>query len=235
MSPQSNHVVAALARLHQYVDSQPSPRETPPIAITVSRQAGSGGAEIARAVGERLGWQVYDGELLIRIAEEKGLSTRLVEHLDERCTNWLEEIAGSLSTRSSPTEWTYTKHLVEVLLSLGKIGHCVIVGRGANHVLRPDTTVRIRVVAPRNMRVARTEQQQGMTNADAERWVDKTDADRTRFVNTHFNKDPDDPLNHDLILNSGRYSIDDCAALIVQAAHLKEAQVKAATTSRATV
>jgi cytidylate kinase len=120
------------------------------------------------------------------------------------------------------------KHLLELLVSLGQIGHCVIVGRGASYVLPLKTTVRVRVVAPRPLRVAKTELRKGLSKTEAERWVDKTDADREHFVKNHFNQDPQDPLNYDLILNSGRYSTDECARLIVDATQMREAQLKAA-------
>jgi cytidylate kinase len=228
MSPGSDRVAAALALLSRYAKSHPVPKEAPPVSVAISRQAGSRGAEIAQAVGARLGWPVYDHELLTRIAQEKGLSARLLEHLDERCPGWLEEVIAGFSTRPSPTEGTYMKHLLELLVSLGHIGHCVIVGRGAGYVLPPATTVRVRVVAPRALRVAKTERRKGVSKAEAERWVDQTDADRLLFVKSHFNRDPFDPLNYDLILNSGQYGPDECARLIVEAARMREAQVKAA-------
>jgi cytidylate kinase len=227
MSPTSDRLVAALSLLARYAESHPATREAP-VSVTISRQAGSRGAEIAHAVGARLGWPVYDNELLRRIAEEKGLNMRLLERMDERCASWLEEVIAGFSTKPGPTEGTYMKQLLELLVSLGQIGHCVIVGRGAGYVLPPATTVRVRVVAARGLRLAKTERRKGLSKAEAERWVDQTDADRVRFVRSHFNRDPHDPLNYDLILNSGRYGTEECADLIVHAARLREAQAKAA-------
>jgi cytidylate kinase len=227
MAPGSDRVVAALALLARYAESHPATREAP-ASVAVSRAAGSRGAEIAHAVGARLGWPVYDHELLTRIAQEKGLNTRLLEHLDERCASWLEELLAGFSTQPGPTEGTYMKQLLELLVSLGQIGHCVVVGRGAGYVLPPAAVVRVRVVAPRALRVAKTERRRGLSKAEAERWVDRTDADRVRFVKSHFNRDPHDPLNYDLILNSGRYSTDECAELIVRATRMREAQLKGA-------
>jgi cytidylate kinase len=228
MSPASDRVVSALALLTHYAESHPVPKEAPPVSVTISRQAGSRGAEIAQAVGARLGWPVYDNELLTQIAQEKGLNKRLLERLDERCAGWLEEVIAGFSTRPGPTEGTYMKRLLELLVSLGQIGHCVIVGRGGGYVLPPATAVRVRVVAPRSLRVAKTERRKGLSRAEAERWVDQTDAERVRFVRSHFNRDSGDPLNYDLILNSGRYSTDECAELIVRATRMREAQVKGA-------
>jgi len=230
MSPGSDRAVAALAILSRYAESNPVSKESLPVSVAISRQAGSCGAEIADTVGARLGWPVYDQKLLARIAEEKGLNARLLAQLDERCANWLTELIAGFSMRPSPTEGTYMKHLLELLVSLGQVGHCVIVGRGAAYVLPLATTVRVRVVAPRPLRVAKTELRKALSRFEAERWVDQTDADRERFVKSHFNRDPHDPLNYDLILNSGRYSTDECARLIVDATRMREAHLKAAST-----
>jgi cytidylate kinase len=223
MSKVPDHIVEALARLHRYAASQPSaPQSTKLLTIAISRQAGARGPEIARAVGARLGWTVYDHELLTHIAEEKGLHARLLEHLDERRVSWLEEMMASFSTGPGPLEGTYLKHLLGLFTLLGKTGHCVIVGRGAAHVLAAETTLRVRLVAPHAVRVAHTQKRLNLTKAEAERWVDKTDAERSRFVKRLFHADISDPLGYDLVLNSGRYNTDDCAAIIVEAARLQE-------------
>ncbi len=207
MSPGSNRAVAALALFSKYVESHPAKKESPPVSVAISRQAGSRGAEIAHAVGGRLGWPVYDSQLLAQIAKEQGLNLKLLEHLDERCVGWLEEVIAGFSTEPSPTEGSYMKQLVKVLVSLGQMGHCVIVGRGAGCVLPPETTVRVHVVAPRALRVANTERRKKLSKTDAEHWVDQTDADRVRFAKSHFHRDPFDPVNYDLILNSGRCTV----------------------------
>jgi cytidylate kinase len=229
MSPTSDHVVATLAQLHSYVGWQPDPKSAaPPITIAISRQAGAGGAAAAQAVAAMLGWPVYDHELLSRIAAEKGLQPRLLENVDERSVGWLEEALGSFVTQAGPLEGTYLKCLLQLLASLGKAGHCVIVGRGAAQVMPRKSTLRVRLVAPRAVRVAEVRKRFGWSQVEAEHWVDRTDAERDRFVRRSFRKDSSDPLNYDLTLNSARYSTDECARLIVQAARLLEAQIMAA-------
>jgi cytidylate kinase len=229
MSPGSDRFVEALARLHRYAESHPAPRPEhlpPPLTVALSRQAGSGGADIARAVGARLGWPVYDHELLTRVAEEKGLHSKLLEHLDEHSVSWLEDMFQSFSSHPAPTEMAYIKALLELLVSLGKAGHCVIVGRGAAQVLPPDTTLRLRVIAPREVRIANIARSKDMTPDQAERWVDHTDRERTRFVERHFHRNATDPMGYDLILNSGRLSVEQCATLVVSAAQMLEERLK---------
>jgi cytidylate kinase len=225
MSPSSERIVQTLAHLQQYADAHGGGSQHPPaINVAISRQAGSGGPAIAHAIGERLGWPVYDHELLKQIAAKHRLPPRLLEQFDEHYANWVEELTSSF-TRSHPLDDVYVKKLVELLVSLSKAGHCVIVGRGAALVLPPETTLRVRLVAPRDWRVSRTELRQGCTRAEAERWVDRTDDERRRFVRHWFDKDVDDPLAYDLTLNTSRYDTEECAAIIAQAACVMDAKV----------
>lgn len=233
MAITSDRVVETLARLHRYAEAPARGREpaSPPITIALSRQAGSRGAEIARAAGERLGWPVFDNELLRRIGEERGLHEKLLAHLDEKHVSWLQELISAF-TGPTASERTYLKGLLEVLAALGKAGHCVIVGRGAAQVLPAETTLRVRVVAPRDRRIAAVEASMGFTADQAARWVDHTEHERSRFVERHFRADVADPLGYDLVLNSGRFAVEECADLIVQAARKLEVQVAAAASGR---
>lgn len=236
MTVTTDRVSESLDRLTRFLETEmfkstsptsPAKKEPPAITIALSREAGSRGAEIAQAVGAQLNWPVYDHELLNRIAEEKGLSKRLVEYLDERSVSWLEDSIRSFCTKEGNREGSYLRGLLGLLASLGKAGHCVIVGRGAAQVLPAESTLSVRVVAPRPGRIATVQKRMGITAGEAERWVDSRDRERHRFVREHFHVGPDDPVAYDLILNSRRLSTEECAAVIVQAARALEAHVAA--------
>jgi cytidylate kinase len=223
ISTGSDRFVEALAQLNRYAESKPGARQAkPPLSIAMTRQAGSRGAEIARAVGARLDWPVYDHELLRRIAEEKGVQARLLEMLDERHMGWLEEMIASAAIGQPSHETTYLRSLLKLFATLGEVGHCVIVGRGAAHVLVPDTTLRVRIIAPRADRAATVARSQHLSPAEAEKWVDRTDSERKRFVQHYFNRNTEDPLGYDLILNSSRLGIEGCTSIIADAAHTME-------------
>jgi cytidylate kinase len=221
----SDRFVEALARLHKHAEEhhEERTRRSPP-SIAISRQAGSRGAEVARLVGEELGWPVYDHELLQRISQDKGLHARLLERLDERHTGWLEEISTTLIAPAGGKEMSYVRSLLELFASLSEQGHCVIVGRGAAHVLPAETTLRVRMVAPRANRIEAVMTTKGLSKAEAERWIDRTDSERRGFVKHYFNRDVDDPMGCDLLLNTGRLSPRTCAGLIAQAARAMEAR-----------
>src|SRR5262245_44584397 len=93
----------------------------PAFTIAISRQAGANAQAIAQAVGERLGWLMYDRELVEAIAHEMGLRTKLVESVDERRANWLQRCL-QVFKRPDITEAEYIHHLDEVLLALAAHG-----------------------------------------------------------------------------------------------------------------
>jgi len=188
-----------------------------PLTVALTREAGTPGTSVAQAVGQRLNWPVYDHELLERIAREMGLRTELLESVDERHKSWLLESVEAFGTAPVVSQSAYVKHLVQTILSLGTHGRCVIVGRGSAHLLPAEKTLRVRLIAALPDRVAFVGRRLGVSPEEAARWGGQKDRDRTRVVRDHFQKDPDDPHLYDLLLNSSRWSIDECAELIVEA------------------
>ena len=216
------HLTEALARAHQHWQTRrggSASEESAPTAfsIAVSRETGTYGAAIAREVANRLGWPVYDRELLQRIADDMGVRRTLLESVDERQEGWLSECLASLFSVPEVNSVSYFRQLVETVLSLATHGECVIVGRGATVVLPRATTLRVRVVAPREHRIEAVRREHSISLKEATARVDSTDQERNRFVIDHFKINPIDPANHDLVLNVACFSTGECADLIVAA------------------
>jgi cytidylate kinase len=188
------------------------------ITIALTREAGGLGTSVAHEVGARLGWPVYDNELLQAIAREMGLRVDLLESVDERRQSWILECLEAFSDTPFVSENSFVRHVIQTVLSLGAHGQCVIVGRGAAFILPAETTLRVRLVGNLKDRVAVLSRQLGVSEAEAARKAEAIDRERTRFVKDHFQKDPADPLLYDLILNTSRWSAAQCAEFIVQAA-----------------
>ncbi len=101
-----NQEIAARSPHSFYVD--PSHRQLGPY-IAISREAGAGGSETARLVGQRLGWEVLDKDLLDRVAEQLRASRPMLDLVDETTANWAYDILGTwLDRRIVPHEkyWT---------------------------------------------------------------------------------------------------------------------------------
>jgi len=202
-------------------------KKPPACSIAISRERGAGGGAVARAVGAKLGWPVYDRELLERISDETGLRTELLESLDEKRSHWLVEVLeafGGVRTISGPT---YAHRIAECMLALSPHGHSVIVGRGATGVLPAATTLRVRLCAPLEDRVGRLCQNQGMSESTARHHVDKVDRDRAAFVQQHFGGAVNDVHRYDLVINTARFSTEQAAEIVVAALRQLEAQVEA--------
>src|SRR5260370_32241115 len=107
--------------------------EPPKFAIALTRESGAGGTEVAREVAARLGWTVYDYELLQKIAAEMKLQARLLERVDEKRSSWLLENLESFTSTPSVSESAYIHRLLKTIRLLAAHGDCVIVGRGAAH------------------------------------------------------------------------------------------------------
>jgi cytidylate kinase len=225
-------VVARARRQWQAQQRMPEPAEavsppTPPaFTIAISREAGANGSAVGRLLGKRLGWPVYDYELVERIANDMGLRSELLESVDEKRMSWLQELVESFSSESPITESAYIRHLVETLLTLGMHGECIIVGRGANVVVPPETTLRIRLVAPIWARIATVQKRRNLSYAEAQQWIEKTDRDRARFVKDHFHKETNDPHLHDLVLNTSRFSLETSAEIIIDVLHRMQASAR---------
>jgi len=184
--------------------------------LTVSRQLGSGGLEIARRVGERLGWQVYDKQILETIAEHRHLRSRVVQRLDERVIGWISEYVTHLLTPQSLPQAAFAKDLSEVLVALGRQGRAVIVGRGGNWLLDARYGLRVRFVAPVDRRVEAVGSESGLSREAAEREVREHDARTAAFVRQTFGRGIDDPLGYDLVVNTGATDVDAATAIVVE-------------------
>jgi cytidylate kinase len=197
----------------------------------MSREPGAGGTTIARVVAERLGWPVYDSELIQRIAEDLGVHTSLLQSVDEKRVNWLQECLNAW-TSSAVSDFAYRQRLLETLLSLASHGECVIVGRGAAQFLAPETTLRVRLVGPLEERSRSVSQRFGVSREEAARRIEATDRDRNQFVREYFGKDATDARLYDLVLNSSRFSIKECADLIIEALRQLEHHLAHSTSHR---
>lgn len=193
---------------------------TPTIAIT--RQAGTPGTSLAREIGKRNDWPVYDHELVEKIARDMGARTSLLETVDEREQSWLLDSLRAFGSTRAVTESNYVRHLVETVLALGARGNCIIVGRGAGFILPAATTLRVRLIAPLESRIAAVCRDRGWTRYQAAAWVDQMDRERRQFVRNHFANDPDEPTNYDLLLNMAQWSIVEAADLVLRALRLRE-------------
>jgi cytidylate kinase len=225
----SESLVTALGRVadHEH-PTEPAKKGPPPFNIAISREPGAKGTEVARAVGQRLGWQVYDQELVDLVAREMGTHVDMLRLLDEKPMSWLEQCVVSMVSQFNLNHDSYMVHLVAAIRSLGERGRCIIVGRAANFILPPGETLHIRLVGELHDRIAHMRKLKGMSERDAAHWVEKTAQERRNFVRKYFGKDVTDPDTYELMLNTSRLTVAESADVIVDVLHRLQARHKAA-------
>jgi hypothetical protein len=185
--------------------------------ICVSREYGARGGEMGRLVAERLGFRYYAQELVHDIAEEAHVRQQIVESLDERVQDGISEWVSGLIKRGVFAPSDYLRNLSKVVLTLGRHGNGVIVGRGAHFILAPKTTLRVRVIAPLEVRVARIAKRDGIPIDEAQAKVIRIDAERVAFNKQHYRADITDPTHYDLVVNAGTMGVDGAAEQTIQA------------------
>jgi cytidylate kinase len=197
--------------------------------ITVTRQYGSGGSEIARRAATALGWTLIDNEFVDEVARRAGLPAEAVAAREERSPGLLERLARTLAVASpemfvttvgvprvEDDEATIVRVTERIIADAAAEGRVILVGRGAQAILarRPEA-LHVYVVASQAWRMRVAVERLGVAAPDAERVLVETDRQRDRYVREHYGRTRDDPTNYDLVLNTERLTIEGAAAVVV--------------------
>jgi cytidylate kinase len=199
----------------------PPPAIPVSLTIAVSRETGSRGGTIARRAGKKLGWQVYDQELLEYAAQEGPFRQDIAETLSKPAADWAEERLQALIREQNLSRHAAILDLARVVLALGSQGEAVVVGRGAGCILPPASTLHVRIIAPLEDRIAYMSQYLRSSEQETANEVELRDRLRFEFITTHFHRQPTEVYQYDLILNSSLLGEEICADLITQAARAK--------------
>jgi cytidylate kinase len=182
--------------------------------ITVEREYGCGGGEIAQRLADRLGWKLWDHQLTEEIARLANCSKAVVEQREERTDPLYYRLfksflrgsyegsinAHKLNLVDSETILTITERVVQH--AAGK-GDSVIVGRGSQLFLkdRPDT-FRVFLYASRDDKVRRL-LSRGKREEEAQELVDTVDRERAGFIEKYFHVTWPDRSVYHVMINTG--------------------------------
>src|SRR6202521_536655 len=168
--------------------------------VTVEREYGCGGGEIAHRLAERLVWKLWDHLLTEEIARLANCSKAVVEQREERTDPLYYRLfksflrgsyEGSINAHklNLVDSESILKITEQVVQHAAKKGNCVIVGRGSQHFLRnrPDT-LRVFLYAPKENKVRRLIAR-GKTEKEAQERVDTVDHDRVEFIQKYSGVD----------------------------------------------
>lgn len=184
--------------------------------LLISRQCGSGGSLLAEEIGGRLNWNVFDSRIVDEIARINHIHQRLVQNVDERVHSRWEQTWRELLLDDLPDK-RYLKVLREIVLTLGHQGNVVLVGRGAQYLLPSQCGLRVRLVAPKDLRAHRLAEHEGLSLDEAYIKLTRTDLERATFVRKVFRKDIGLAVDHDVIINAGKFDAESTCHLILAA------------------
>jgi cytidylate kinase len=199
------------------------------MVITISREYGAGGSEVARRVAATLGWSVIDNELVEEVAARAGVSPEQVAERDERVPGFVERLARTLAlaspelvpipvaggTLEEVSERSLVRITERVVTEAAAQGRVVLVGRAAPAVLgRQEGALHVKLVAPKLVRLQMAIERLGVDPGVAERVLDDTDRQRERYHREYYGRDWGDAHNYDMVLNTARLGFEGAAAVI---------------------
>ncbi len=173
--------------------------------ICISRQEGTPGIEVATVLARALNWPVFDREVLKAMSGDDQLRERIYSSMDERDMSWWEETLRAFA-QPEMVRNDYFRKLTETILSLARQGSAVFLGRAADLILPRATGLRVRLVAPLDLRVQTFARARGVPFDTARSEVEQIESERAAFVRKHFGVDIADPVRCDLVLNTAHFS-----------------------------
>src|SRR5262245_44161838 len=203
-------------------DSAEGPRPLLPLApsIAISREVGARGTDIARRIGAKSGWTVYDNEVLGYTAQNPAAFDSLLAELPGEAISWIDERMRRLHDRGLLANDQSFETVSRLILALGAKGEAIFVGRGAGFLLPRETTLHVRLTAPLPDRVAYMSQSLRLPPDEAGRQVAARETKRGEFLAKCFHL-PGGGIIYDMELNSSALGGELCADLILAALRCK--------------
>jgi cytidylate kinase len=193
-------------------------------AVTISRQAGSGGHSVAERLVELIkagehgeNWMIFDRNLVEKVLEDHKLPARLGRFMPEDRISAIADTMDELFGLHPPS-WMLVRKTSETILHLAELGNVILIGRAANIVTRKMPHVfHVRLVGSLGKRLERLQQANGLAAKAALKLAEEQDLARRRYVKQFFGKNIEDPLLYHLVLNTDLLPIDAAARMIAMA------------------
>jgi cytidylate kinase len=218
MSDVQKAIQAIFSSVHTFGDETHLIRGRPTVCI--SRDYGAGGDEVAAMLANRLGVEVYDRVILDRIAQRLDAEPETMRAVDAMASKLRDLWLYSLMTGQNLKADSYKRHLVNVVLSLGRSGG-VILGRGAHLILARSGALRVRITGSVETCAARVAEAEGLKIAAARKRVEEINHVRGKFIWDNFQERANDPRTFDLIINTDHLTDNEkLVELLVQAMEL---------------
>lgn len=182
--------------------------------ITISRQMGSLGCEVAEEVARCLSYRIVWREVINEAASRAGTPEVALATIDE---------LDFLGLRpSEEARRTYHDKVREILKELAEEGNVVIVGRAGQVILHGvEDTLHVRIYAPLDLRVERLSERHNISPQVARTQIETSDQARTRYLKRFYKARWDDPELYDVMINTAGLSVETAALMVCKMAEQK--------------
>ncbi len=198
--------------------------------VTISRQYGSGGSEVAARVAQAISWKLYDNDVIEQVAARLGMSVADVSARDERVPSLVERMTSAMAMgvpevmplvgdmASQPSEERMVEMTRRVIEDAVRSGPAVLVGRGAQCMLAASAdALHVYCYAPFDALVRYAITNLDVPAGEARRRVIDINHQREDYVKRHWKRDWRDFTNYDICLNTSRLGLGSAAHLVTQA------------------
>ena len=185
--------------------------------ITIAREPGSGGAVIAKAVADKLGFELVDKQIVTEIAKSVKRRKEVIASLDEKTRGAVEDLLDSVLDPEYVNEEKYISELFKLIMAYAHKGNVVILGRGANFITPFARGLHVNIVAPYDVRVKRAMDFEGLSKEKAKEVIARVEKERSDFVKKYINKDIKKRNAYDLTLNTTYFRINEARDVVIEA------------------
>ena len=196
--------------------------------ITINRECGSGGRDIAHRMGELLGLKVYDKAILEAICEKYHLDQQEILRIKGQKLNLWDDISQfyrqfgavgdnyqSEGKKLTSRELFYAE--AQIIRNLASQESCIVVGRTGFHIFKDDPdALHIFLIADRDLRIKKVAEREGLDEKAAAKYIDETDDARETFTKSFAGVSRYDARNYDLVINVSRFTSEEVAAFLAE-------------------
>lgn len=182
--------------------------------VTISREFGSGGREVGKRLADELGFRYYDREIIDEIAKETGMSKEYIQNISEKGIYPYSFQFAKSFTSYSGVQSNQTEILVaqtKVIKEIAEKGNCIIVGRGANVILKDYNAMNIFVYANMESKINRcrekAKEDEKNTDKEMEKKIIAIDKARKNYHKIISDLEWGDKRNYNLCINTTNIEI----------------------------
>lgn len=185
--------------------------------ITVGREHGSNGHDIARALAEELGYVCYDKEIVDHAAANSNFSKEIMDSYDEkRVSPYIVPTPHYIGmSEGFRLNMQVASAQFQAIRDLAEKGNCIFVGRCADYVLRNRRDlVRVFILAEEEFRIKTMMARRDLTEDQAKKLIKQVDKDRSSYYKYYTDQVWGEKENYDLCINSGRTGVTGAVKII---------------------